>query len=128
MIYNCNIMMRASDMFKSGGNSLLDEVKHQLILDMEHNNCLNGIADNSSDSDEFYGLCDNCAEALNKAIEDNLDFNSKFFNAITIDEDSLYLSYEETFDEDVLSYYVDVTIDVKKLLELYNIKEEHNED
>ena len=128
MIYSCNIMMRASDMFKSGGNSLLDEVKHQLILDMEQNNCLNGIADNSSDSDEFYELSDNCAEALNKVIEDDLDFNSKFFNAITIDEDSLYLSSEETFSEDVLSYYVDITIDVEKLLKLYNIKEEHNED
>lgn len=128
MIYSCNIMMRASDMFKAGGNSLLDEVKHQLILDMEQNNCLNGIADNSSDSDEFYELSDNCTEALNKVIEDNLDFNSKFFNAITIDEDSLYLSSEETFSEDVLSYYVDVTIDVKKLLKLYNIKEEPYED
>ena len=120
--------MNASDMFKPGGNSLLDEVKYQLILDMEHNNYLNGIAENSGGSDEFYKFNDNCTEALNKAIEDDLDANSKFFNAITIDEDSLYLSYEETFSEDVLSYYVEVTIDVEKLLKLYNIKEEPYED
>ena len=128
MIYSCNIMMNASDMFKPGGNSLLDEVKHQLISDMEQNNYLNGIAENSGGSDEFYKFSDNCTEALNKAIEDDLDTNSKFFNAITIDEDSLYLSYEETYSEDVLSYYVEVNIDVKKLLKLYNIKEESNED
>lgn len=133
MIYKCTFPMTAYDMFKPGGNDLLTEVKHRLIQDMQQNDYLNGLYNWGYDTDDFDEYSDDCAEALNNAVENdinNFEEDSKFFNAITLDKDSLYLSTEdaEFCDDDIIQFSIEVNINLEKLFKLFNIEEKRYED
>lgn len=125
MIYKCILKMQSIDVFKQGGNDLLTEVKKSLIRDMQQTDYLNGLYTWGVKTDDFDEYSRNYTEALNKAVEidiNNYEGDSKFFNAVTLDEGSLSAN-SEMCRGSIIEFSIEVNINLEKLFNLYNIGE-----
>lgn len=115
MWYNCLVKMNVYDMFKQGGNDLEAEVKKTLC------SIINSISFSSfvdyCNTDE---LDDDIYDKAKNLVLDNLETDSMFFSAITIEESELYVNWGESDDDSTLVYEVPVSINVEKILEIYS--------
>lgn len=115
MWYNCLLKMDVYDMFKQGGNDLEAEVKKALCSII-----------NTTSFSSFVDYCntdeldDDTYDRIKNLVLDNLEPDSMFFNAITVEESELCVNWGESDDDSTLIYEVPVSINAEKILEIYS--------
>ena len=115
MWYNCLVKMDVYDMFKQGGNDLETEVKKALCSVI-----------NATSFSSFVDYCntdeldDDTYDKISKLELDELESDSMFFSAVTVEESELCVNWGESDDDSTLIYEVPVSINASKILEIYS--------
>lgn len=115
MWYNCLVKMNVYDMFKQGGNDLEAEVNKSLCSIINSTSFSSFVDYRNTDE-----LDDDIYDKAKNLVLDNLETDSMFFSAITIEESELYVNWGESDDDSTLVYEVPVSINVEKILEIYS--------